>query len=412
MSNTLRLVVMADDLTGSFDTGVQFEKRGALVGFTTLDQLEQCSSDTDVVVVDTESRHDDPAEAYGKAIRTAHWAFTHGARYLYVKTDSGLRGNVGPCIRAAMEGMRCKTAAFAPAYPAMNRITLQGRHLIDGVPVHQSAFGRDPFDPVRAETVRELIEPYGLSVQEMRLHGSWHTDSDSPTVLVFDVVRDEDFGPIAAFLQAQKRLTVTAGCAAFAACLYPFLGLPDAPGSAPTLTAPLMVVCGSVNPVAREQMLYGERRGYIRRAIDPLLLTDDAFFYGTQGNTWRASLEEILQQRKTLLVDTGLALTETAPQGLAVLRERIAVRLGQLVKQLIFLPAGTGYTPMIIGGDTLMGFLSLFDRPQVRLEGECAPGVVIFSLMADGRRVRLVSKSGGFGGETLLEDIQNSMITM
>ena len=60
---------------------------------------------------------------------------------------------------------------------------------------------------------------------------------------------------------------------------------------------------------------------------------------------------------------------------------------------------------VVIGGDTLMGFLSQLERPDIMLEGEVVPGVVSFSVNMAGRRVRMLSKSGGFGSPTLLRDV-------
>lgn len=102
MDHGLTLVIIADDLTGSFDTGVQFKKRGASVSFTLLDNLDTFPAAADVVVIDTESRHDQADIAYEKNMRAVCWAKNHGARHLYIKTDSGLRGNIGVSLKAAL----------------------------------------------------------------------------------------------------------------------------------------------------------------------------------------------------------------------------------------------------------------------------------------------------------------------
>jgi uncharacterized protein YgbK (DUF1537 family) len=60
---------------------------------------------------------------------------------------------------------------------------------------------------------------------------------------------------------------------------------------------------------------------------------------------------------------------------------------------------------MVIGGDTLKGFLEASNGSSIMLEGEVEKGVVVFSLIIQGRRIRMLSKSGGFGSQTLLTDI-------
>lgn len=398
MNHALVLVMIADDLTGSFDTGVQFEKRGASVGFTTLENLNDFAADVQVVVIDTESRHDKADVAYEKTARAARWARANGAQYLYVKTDSGLRGNVGPSIKAALDALDCRFAAFAPAYPDLKRITVNGCQLIDGVPVHQSVFGCDPFEPVTAATVRELIEPQGVAVCSL-CPGEQIPTWDQATVGVFDAQSNEDLSKIARSLCQADALHITAGCAAFAAALYDSFKLPEKSADR-TGAVPLLVVCGSVNAITRRQILYGESIGYLRKVASPALITSDEW-YGAPGETWKQELYQAMREGRHLLIDTGLeGSAEYTP-----LRAVIADRLGELMYQLLIRQGDRRCMPMIIGGDTLMGFLSGLDRPDVLLEGEAERGVVIFSVMLKGRRIRLMSKSGGFGEEKLLEQL-------
>lgn len=408
MAATPALMMIADDLTGAFDTGVQFEKRGASVAFATLPQLADALFDADVIVVDAETRHDSADAAYAKVAQAVGIARAHGVERIYIKTDSGLRGQVGASIKAAMDGMGCTKAAFAPAYPDMKRITKGGVQFIDGVPVHESAFGRDPFDPVRAPTVEALLTPAGLSARVMPVGAAWDASADVPTVMVFDTAVNEDFLPITAFMQASGPWPVMAGCAAFAAYLQPVLGLEAAPRPVQVLPAPLRVVCGSVHPVTRGQVLYAQAHGFDRLMIPPLSLAAEDFFHSEEGRTLQDTLRQAVASHRPLAVDTGLERVQT--DNLTALRQGVAGHLGRLVRDMLLWEEGQRGTVMIIGGDTLMGFLSLLDKPGVRLEGEYAPGVVVFSVMLGGRRVRLLSKSGGFGGENLLEMITETMI--
>ena len=50
-----------------------------------------------------------------------------------------------------------KHLAFMPAMPVLHRITVGGVHYIDGAPVAESVFGKDPFEPVRESDVAKLI---------------------------------------------------------------------------------------------------------------------------------------------------------------------------------------------------------------------------------------------------------------
>jgi len=112
-----------------------------------------------------------------------------------------------------------------------------------------------------------------------------------------------------------------------------------------------------------------------------------------------------VEKKTPLLVDTGLAPAPAQGEMLTRLRQAVAQRLGSLAGDMLAWPGGESGTMMIIGGDTLAGFLQRRSSPRLRLEGECAPGVAAFSLEMGAGRRRLLSKSGGFGEEALLEHI-------
>ena len=73
-------------------------------------------------------------------------------------------------------------------------------------------------------------------------------------------------------------------------------------------------------------------------------------------------------------------------------------------------PAADNYLPMIIGGDTLMGFMQQLPEAEISPLGEAAPGAVLFMAPMAGHVSRIiVSKSGGFGDEDLLSRIRQNL---
>ena len=402
-----RLAVIADDITGSFDTGVQFHKRGASVRVVIGDRLPESLHGLDVLVIDAETRHATPEETYRTVYRLARWATEQGVEHLYIKTDSGLRGNIGMALKAALDATGARLAAFAPAYPDMDRITLGGQQLIDGVPLHCSVFSQDLFDPVNASGIRDMLAPTGMTVREYPLGQPYDTTVDAPTVAVFDAVTNEDLSGIAAHLSRTGQLQVMAGCAAFAAQLPLALGLPDNMPVASQVNGPLMVVCGSLNPITRAQMEHGAALGQTHISLTAAQLLDEGYLDTPEGQAWLDTLRPRIKRGETLLMDTGLDSTASAlPTD--TLRVRIANQLGRLMLRLIRMDREGIYTPMMIGGDTLMGFLKQLPRSEITLAGEIVPGVVSLTVQLEGRRVNMLSKSGGFGSRTLLEDLVTS----
>ncbi len=143
-----RLLVIADDLTGALDTGVQLARAGVGTAVVTQAGLaEALRGDEPALVVDVESRHLAPPAAAGWVAECVCGARAAGIDLFYKKTDSTLRGNVGAELAAVLDAADGGELFFVPALPKASRITRHGTHLVDGLPLHESVFGRDPRDP-------------------------------------------------------------------------------------------------------------------------------------------------------------------------------------------------------------------------------------------------------------------------
>ena len=57
VGSSIRLAVIADDITGAFDTGVQFSKRGSRVSVATGAQICEPISGADVLVLDAIAKY-------------------------------------------------------------------------------------------------------------------------------------------------------------------------------------------------------------------------------------------------------------------------------------------------------------------------------------------------------------------
>lgn len=136
-----KLLVIADDLTGALDSGVQLASKGdrVLVSLDCEDGLRH-APEADVIVIDSESRHDAQDVAYQKVARLVEQALAMGVSHIYKKTDSGLRGNVGAELSAVMDASGAEHLNFVPAYPKQQRTTEDGVHYVAGVPLAQSIF--------------------------------------------------------------------------------------------------------------------------------------------------------------------------------------------------------------------------------------------------------------------------------
>ena len=245
----LRLLMIADDFTGALDTGVQLAAHGiptqVVVGQA---DLSACSST--VLVVDTETRHLSAAKAAEAVARLTRSAVENGVGCIYKKTDSALRGNIGAELAALLKASGARNLPFLPAFPQIGRTTKKGVHYIDGVPVNESPFGIDPFEPVRCAEVTKLIHLQTEIPAQNLCPGE--TAADKTGILVYDAATAADLETAGRQLFQNGTPPVLAGCAGFAAFLPELLGLSD--GSVvetPQLDPRLLVLCDSVNPITQ-----------------------------------------------------------------------------------------------------------------------------------------------------------------
>lgn len=142
----IKLLMIADDFSGALDAGVQFAARGAATRVVTDLDCDFLETDAEVLVMVAETRHLPPQKAYDVVYHVARNAREAGVPYIYKKTDSALRGNVGSELAAVMDAADADVMPFLPAFPKLNRVTRNGVHYVDGVPVAESIFGQDPLN--------------------------------------------------------------------------------------------------------------------------------------------------------------------------------------------------------------------------------------------------------------------------
>lgn len=408
----MRLLMIADDFTGALDAGVQFAKKGfrTRVLVYASDGLGE-NAGVDILVVDAETRHKTPGEAYKIVFEIAGAAIEAGASYLFKKTDSALRGNVGAELTAVLDAAGEKLLTFVPALPGMNRVTKNGIHYIDGVPAEESVFGADPFEPVTTSNVTELIHRQsGVNVQTVS-GGRILTEASEKTIAVYDCTSDEEMTQIAANLKAGGSFRLMAGCAGFAEMVPGMLGSCETKGAIPVLPQHFLVVCGSVNPITVKQLEYAQRHGFVRIGLAPEQKLEKEFLSTSAGKALLDRIWDVCCSSNKVILDTndprGSSATAEYAGRLGIsldeVRIRIAATLGKIVENLV--ERGLDSSLLMTGGDTLLGYIQLLEGATLTPVGEIERGIVLSELIAGRHRTYVITKSGGFGDETLLTDM-------
>lgn len=409
----IKLLVISDDFTGALDTGVQFAGKGMKTKVLSylpenkeaLNQLQ-----TQVLVIDAQTRHLDGREAYQKIWNLVHMAKEGGIPYIYKKTDSGLRGNIGKELEAALMAGKEPYLTFIPALPAMNRITVDGIHYVDGVPIHKSAFGRDPFEPVVSANVADLFHGVSVKITEYK-ESSHYVRGEEREIGIFDASSETQIRTITKDLIKQNCLGVMAGCAGFASVLGDFLRLETQKVEIPVISDKMLILCGSINEITRGQIEYAEKKGMKRITMTPVQQFTPGYLNSEEGKTWLCQLKRDCEAGITCVIETGISDMEKVARyreqnhiPLEQARVTISRTLGGALKQL--LEMGLEATLMIIGGDTLASFITEMHCGEITIYRELEQGTVLSSIKVKGKEQWIISKSGGFGEPELLMEVE------
>lgn len=395
-----KLLIIADDLTGAIDSGVQLAKRGVTTvvvpALQDLDRKWECET----LVVNTETRHASPASAANAVTRATAIGRNHGVSYFYKKTDSTLRGNIGSELEALLRIVGQERLVFVPAFPRLGRTTREGRQYVNGVELQETEYARDPLNPIQTGNVGELIRQQS----DVEVHNVTAAELTAPAtcenrgIYVVDCSTEQELQEISAALRKRGWHKTLAGSGGFADHLTGLLelsaGLPCATGR--RLPERMLVVNGSLNPAAARQLAHAESAGFSVIRFNADLLRDES-----QAAGWDNVIGAVQEQTASQVV-----LTPTPPAqalGDQAMRE-IADTLGRLAATAM---ERAGYRLlMVIGGDTLAGVTRALQCRSIIPMAEIEAGIALSRCETKSGDVFVVSKAGGFGTDDVLPRIR------
>ncbi len=415
----IKLLIIADDFTGALDTGIQFKKRGIGTQVFTKTSLEknEIKADTEVLVIDSESRPLKKEEAYWKVRNITSWAISMGVEIIFKKTDSALRGNIGAELKAVTDAAKNGRIFFLPGYPDIHRITKNGMHYIDGELLENTVFGKDPFEPVKLSYIPDIIkEQSDILVQSIQSEEALpKREKNQSEIIVCDTICTDDIDKRLDELMKKNCLKLVAGCSGLADCLAKKLNFHRKGERKFRKTDGIYVACGSLNKITKKQVEYAQTNGKFERVhltMEQKLMPE---YYDTQqGKEFLKEIVELCRMKKRVIVDTfdmddtKEQFLEEHPISIDSVRFRISDSHGCIVNELV--KQEMDMTILMTGGDTLMGYMKKSGCTQIEPLCEIEQGVVVSKIECRGRSVQVISKSGGFGTEDILCRIAEKVI--
>jgi uncharacterized protein YgbK (DUF1537 family) len=368
-----QLTILADDLSGAADCGLQAVRHGLRSVVSLAAPGTAAGSGAAVLAWDLDTRDCGADVAYER---------THAAASdlpprmrLYLKLDSTLRGNLGAAVDAGLSATGAGVALVAPAFPQLGRITVTGRHRVAG----QTESG-DLVGLLRGQSRHSVAH---LSLEQIRAGAAAEIldglAGSGPCLVACDCERDGDLDLLAGALIERPGGVVWAGSAGLASALFRALVGSEAPAPAPHQAAagPVLVVAGSPAAETAAQvaaLLAGASVGEVAVGAAP-----------EQGELARAAsaVGELLSAGRDVLLH--------APAG----RDASAARaLGEIVGVAAETAAPGGL--VLTGGETARRVCEALGVDEIELLSELEPGIPIGRTAPRG--LPIITKAGAFGG--------------
>ncbi len=414
----LRVAVIADDLTGAADTGIQFCRPEAPAYLLDFDQIQsfRFPESPHSLSLFTNTRNLKPEQA-GESIRAVIPTIKNlNPDLIYKKTDSCLRGNIGAELDALAESMTFEASFVSPALPAQGRTILHDVHYVHGVPLAETEMARDPVSPVsesrvsvrlghqsRHEVARvdlDILEGSSEKlvayIQQLIHQGAKH--------LVFDATTQSHLDRIANLALAHFPRSLLVGSAGLASSLSGFLF----PGSAGTQGLPnpvgkrILFVCGSASEVLRAQIEELVRSSACSSYfLDPRELV---------SSTRETRIRELARVAARDLV-SGSVVLKLRPPGVSPFPangQEILIGLTELVLSVMNDVRPDGI--FLSGGDTAFAVWNALHAEALLLAQELLPGFVLGTFCGGSfHGLPVVTKAGAFGAPGALARIYETL---
>lgn len=399
----LRILMLADDLSGAADCGMACVNAGLKVVVTL--GAPSGPMTTDVVAIDADTRGLGASAAAERMRQLVQRYARDPGLLLFKKIDSTLRGHLGQELATVLEARRVvvprSVAIMAPAFPAYGRTTVEGKHYVHGKPLHETAVWETE-DTLRESYIPDMLYGSGLRCASLNLalvRGSRKRfdravadSADRADVIVCDAATDDDLRAIAAAAARLQGRAVWVGSAGLAHELPGAIGLAlseaDAVAQLPETAGSTLFVVGSTSRTTSQQV------AELLSASDicVIVVPPEVLLEGAEGAKWAGFTSRLVEavklERDMILMCSNDTKVEVID------RQRLSQSLGEMSETL----RGKVGALVLSGGETARKVLDRWGVMNLQIYGELERGVSISSTVVDATRpVTVITKAGDFG---------------
>ena len=422
------IYVIADDLTGANDTGVQFAKKGYNTQLLIFDQQSKViiPDNLDVFVIDTETRELESKTAREMLRDIFKKININENDIFYKKVDSTLRGNIGVEIEEIMNILKKDICIFSPSYPSYQRITIGGYLVVDQKPLGLSGYSSNNLEQGENSFVPFLLKkqtdfPVGqidlkdvAKGQKTILSKINELYQKGNKIIVIDSTNGEHLKDIFASGLKFDGSVLFSGSAGLANH-FPNINNKneDLKIKIENNEGPFIVVVGSRNSIIEDQINYLKNRlNFTELKIDL-----EQIFSNKEKiiDNYTTVCLEAIKSNRDLLIYTDAIYNEAKlinkklmlkyNIGFRELEVEIKTFLGELTSKII---KNSGVRNLILtGGDVALGVCKELGISNLNVIDELLPGIPLSTAYYENSILNIITKAGGFGKEDTLYNLIN-----
>ncbi|MCM2675820.1 four-carbon acid sugar kinase family protein [Alkalicoccobacillus plakortidis] len=421
----MKVAIIADDITGANDSGVQLAKSG-LKTAVWLNNEQETNEPLEAVVIDTDSRamsQDDAKEAIKSSMDVLA---TYQPEILFKKVDSTLRGNVGAELYAMIQADKPDYVLLTPSFPESKRTVDKGILYVDGTAIGETEFALNEADPVKDSRIADhvgrqfkgqLLEvPEELWTKAHEKITTWlrQQQTEKGCVFICDATSSHTLKAIAEFAQTSQDHILLAGSAGLSSALEIKSSGVKRQVERKDPTLPILYLVGSMSDISRkqvQQLLKQESAVGIK--IDALkAVNEDEFVRASEFERVSKEAHSILEEQKIPVIFSGTerheidavyAYAEEQKIALSIISQRIVSLLAAVGENLTL--SHSFQAIVMTGGDTAKALCKRVSVSQLDLIDEFETGIPISIFTGSLAGTYAITKAGAFGTEFTFSNI-------
>ena len=428
------LYIIADDLTGATDTGVQFStknyKTDVIIYSKNIKDINTTDINSDILVLDSETREVKKATAQKRIKKLLDTINLNKDDILYKKVDSTLRGNIGIELDEIMNKFDYNLCIFSPSFIDNKRITKNGNLIVEDKYLGETEYYEGTLKPQNASYIPNIIKEQSISnlyVLDLNtlINNNYNLskiinniDIPDKTILVIDSTEENHLKEI---IKNSKRINKkifyagSAGLANYLNLIY---------------TNKLFKKDFKINKANKLLIVAASRRKIIDNQLDIVKKVYDVIDFKIEVDqiidNYNIKLKEDFKKIKNLIDSNNKIiirpdpifkkekeirkLLETNKINFRKLQVIIKNYISKLVKMI--LEYNNDFDLFITGGDTAAGVCNELKVDNLSIIDELLPGIPISKAYTNKYgNLNIITKAGGFGDENsickVIEKISN-----